>query len=257
MGILMFYYNMVQEKGQQKENEFIGNREEKMEYNYVIGQYGLHPDALLRFGFIRAAEAYVYRYPLYKGEYTLCVKITDNCFSVCVYDTTTGDLYLPFFTGHSGGFAARMRQQAAQQVERIIRECFLCYSMREKILNYVKNQYGTQAQYLWKEKERDQLSCVLRTPVSGKWYGVLMQVPARCLGMDRDTPVDILNVKGDPEDILNKVDHIRYFPAYHMNKKHWLTILLEGVIAEEFVFPLLDRSFFLTEKKNGKERGKA
>ena len=66
---------------------------------------------------------------------------------------------------------------------------------REEIYEYVKKQYGTVPEYLWKESPE---SAVLRHK-NGKWYAVLMQVEKSRLGLEGDTKVDILDVKCDAD----------------------------------------------------------
>ena len=52
---------------------------------------------------------------------------------------------------------------------------------REKIFQYVKNQYGTEPEYLWKDNPD---AAVLRHHPSNKWYAILMKVPGEKLGLD-------------------------------------------------------------------------
>ena len=49
---------------------------------------------------------------------------------------------------------------------------------RKDVFEYVKKQYGTVPEYLWKESPE---SVVLRHK-NGKWYAVLMQVKKSKLG---------------------------------------------------------------------------
>lgn len=93
---------------------------------------------------------------------------------------------------------------------------------REEIYEYVKKQYGTVPEYLWKESPE---SAVLRHK-NGKWYAVLMQVEKSRLGLEEDTRVDIINVKCDPDMVGLLTQTYGFLPGYHMNKKYWITMLL-------------------------------
>lgn len=86
---------------------------------------------------------------------------------------------------------------------------------REEIFEYVKKQYGTVPEYLWKESPE---SAVLRHQ-NGKWYAVLMQVEKSKLGLEEDTKVDILDVKCDPDMVGLLTQTYGFLPGYHMNKK--------------------------------------
>ena len=53
--------------------------------------------------------------------------------------------------------------------------------------------------------------------------------------------------------IQNIIDMKNYFPAYHMNKKYWLTIRLDGCsLPIEKVFEHIDKSYLLANKKASK-----
>ncbi len=110
---------------------------------------------------------------------------------------------------------------------------------REEIYEYVKKQYGTVPEYLWKESPE---SAVLRHK-NGKWYAVLMQVEKSRLGLEGDTKVDIIDVKCDPDMTYG------FLPGYHMNKKYWITMLLDGTVSEAKILDFLDLSYDLIDGK--------
>lgn len=124
--------------------------------------------------------------------------------------------------------------------------------MRDVILRYVTEKYGTKPEYLW-EKTPD--AAVLRHSSNKKWYGIMMHVQRRKLGISGDGSVDILNVKCDPLISGSLRLSAGILPGYHMNKASWITILLDGTVPEEEIFSLLDMSFELT--KNGKNASPA
>jgi predicted DNA-binding protein (MmcQ/YjbR family) len=52
------------------------------------------------------------------------------------------------------------------------------------------------------------------------------------------------------EEIDVVVDGKKYYPGYHMNKKHWVTICLDGSVPIEEVFRRIDESYGLAAGKN-------
>lgn len=116
---------------------------------------------------------------------------------------------------------------------------------REEIYEYVKKQYGTVPEYLWKESPE---SAVLRHP-NGKWYAVLMQVEKSRLGLEGDTKVDILDVKCDPDMVGLLTQTYGFLQGYHMNKKYWITMLLDGTVSEAKILDFLDMSYDLIDGK--------
>ncbi|MCH5465544.1 MmcQ/YjbR family DNA-binding protein [Levilactobacillus tujiorum] len=60
---------------------------------------------------------------------------------------------------------------------------------------------------------------------------------------------DVLDVKIDPELGSILWEQAAYLPGYHMNKEHWLAILLDQVTDKE-ALQLLDGSYHLVTKGN-------
>ena len=114
---------------------------------------------------------------------------------------------------------------------------------REEIFEYVKKQYGTIPEYLWSSSPD---SAVLRHH-NGKWYAVIMNVERSKLGLDGDGTVEIIDVKCDPEMTGMIIQTYGFLPGYHMNKQHWITILLDGTVGESKILDFLDMSYDLID----------
>ena len=114
---------------------------------------------------------------------------------------------------------------------------------RKEIFEYVKKQYGTIPEYLWSSSPD---SAVLRHH-NGKWYAVIMNVERSKLGLDGDDTVEIIDVKCDPEMTGMIIQTYGFLPGYHMNKQHWITILLDGTVGESKILDFLDMSYDLID----------
>ena len=119
---------------------------------------------------------------------------------------------------------------------------------KESVLAFVKQQYQTKPEYLFRKSPQ---SAVLRHG-NGKWYGILMRIPREKLGGSDTEQVDILNIKCDPMMAGSMCMQPGFFPAYHMNKKSWLTVLLDGSVPQQQVFAALQMSYALVAEKSGK-----
>lgn len=120
---------------------------------------------------------------------------------------------------------------------------------RQEIFDYAGKVYGTVPEYLW---ETDPFSAVLRHP-NGKWYAIVMCIKKSTLGLKDDTMVDIINVKCEPDMTASLVQAQGFLPGYHMNKKHWISILLDGTVGEITILDFLDKSYELVESCVGKQ----
>ncbi len=120
-------------------------------------------------------------------------------------------------------------------------------TVTDEVLRYIKKQYKTEPEFLWANSPH---TAALRHPEDHKWFGAIFwDMPREKLGLKEEGLVDILDLKGDPAMISTLIDGTRYLPGYHMNKEHWLTVLLDGTVALPEIFALIDESFQLTKKK--------
>lgn len=115
---------------------------------------------------------------------------------------------------------------------------------RDDVLQYVKEAYGTEPEYLFKSSPD---TVVLRHELGKKWYGVILPVSGKRFDLEAEE-VEVLNVKADPELVSFLRMQPGMFPAYHMNKEHWISILLDGTVQEEKIRALIDGSYELTAK---------
>ena len=121
---------------------------------------------------------------------------------------------------------------------------------RQEVFDYCHKQYKTGPDYPWKNN-----NAVLRHSDNNKWYGLVMTVNAKKMGVLCEDEIDILNVKCDPILIGSPRMQAGFFPAYHMNKDKWISIWLEKSGNDEIVKNLIDWSFQATaakKKKNSK-----
>lgn len=114
---------------------------------------------------------------------------------------------------------------------------------RGEVERYILETYDIRPDFPWMEDPSDG---VLRHPQNRKWFGLLMEIPYEKIGVARPGVVTLLNVKCDPILIGSLRQEPGIYPAYHMNKNHWISIALDGTASDALVTTLLDMSFALT-----------
>ena len=120
---------------------------------------------------------------------------------------------------------------------------------RQELFTWIRQQYGTEPEYPWHDR-----NAVLRHNDNNKWYGVVLEVSADKLGLPEAGIVDVLNVKSDPLLIGSLRGQDGYFPAYHMNKTHWISVILDGSLSDAEILPLIDDSYALTLPRAPKKK---
>lgn len=120
---------------------------------------------------------------------------------------------------------------------------------RNDVFDYVRKKYGTEPEYLWMKHPG---YAVFRQSDNRKWYGLIGNLQKVRLGLGGDGDIDMLNTKCEPEWTYIFRQQKGILPAYHMNKEHWITILLDGSVAIDTIFELLDYSHLLTCRRQRK-----
>lgn len=122
--------------------------------------------------------------------------------------------------------------------------------MKKHILEYIKDFYGVEAEYLWESSPQH---AALRNPRNKKWFAVLLgSLPKSKLGIKSDENSDVLNLKCDPIFAFAVVDNERIFPGFHMNKEHWISVLLDGSVPIDELKNLVDMSYDLVNTRKNK-----
>ena len=118
--------------------------------------------------------------------------------------------------------------------------------LRTEIEKYIQKKYDALQEYPWADapsyttfKHKDNM----------KWFALIMDVPYERLKIEKEGIVDVINLKNIPEMIGGFRKEEGILPAYHMNKEHWISVLLDGTVEKEEIFNLIDISYELTLKK--------
>ncbi len=115
-----------------------------------------------------------------------------------------------------------------------------------RVMTYARDTYGDYVEFLW---ERFPKYAVLRRQDTGKWYGALMALPRAKVGLSGAGEVEVLNVRATPETVVRLIERGMALPAYHMQKKRWMTLPLDGRFPGTVLTRLIDDSYRLAVKK--------
>ena len=113
-------------------------------------------------------------------------------------------------------------------------------SQRERITRHMQDTYGTEAEYLWADSPGN---AVFRHPASKKWYAAMMRVLPEKLGFKGEEPLDVMDIRCSTIMIGSLLSTKGFLPAYHMNKNHWISIVLDGSVSDDQITPLLELSY--------------
>jgi len=215
----------------------------------IFKSYQFNKEEAHAYGFVENGEVWTYSCQILQGEFFMTISITLDNVSFQVFDQETGDLYPQVhMESMRGTFVGSVRQACLEILYQIRKSCFdvqdfIC-PQTKRIMAQVQEKYGNQLEYLW-EKSPD--TAVLRHEGNQKWYAVMIRIPWDKLEKGREGLVEAVNLKHDQvADLLSKKG---IYPAFHMNKRYWLSLALDDSLQDEEALELVERSWNLTVKK--------
>ena len=208
-------------------------------------------DKLLEYGFVND-----------DGILTLYRDISDGAFSLCItfdadasepdtvlIERDTGEEYTLYKTDAQGSFVGGIRSEIADILIDIYDKCCEHHAFRSSQANtltaFLHEKYGNEAEFLW-EKFPD--CAIWRRQDNRKWYAALLTVRADKLGIASHDTVEIVDLRTLPEEMDSLMAKDGYYPGWHMNKKTWFAILLDGSVSDDELFDRVTESYNLANK---------
>lgn len=207
-------------------------------------------DKLKAYGFTLFDNAYVLQRDMMDGQFRLDIKITDADIETEVLDLATNEPYTLFLVSEAvGSFVGAIRTEYQEIMLDIAERCFDDYIFKseftQSVIQYVTDKYGDSLEFLW-EKFTD--NAIWRRKDNKKWYCLVLTIKRNKLGFDSDETVEAIDIRYNADKIDELVDNVKIFRGYHMNKKHWITICMDGSVELSQIYALIDNSYILAKK---------
>ena len=206
--------------------------------------YKIEEEKLIPYGFKFENGEYKYSTTIVENSFRLDV-VVDMQHNIHTYviDLFSNEEYILHLVKRAKGtYAAKVKEAYNEVLDEIKQKCMRLEIFKcQKIIQYVYEKYNDELEYPWGEGK----AAVFRRKDTHKWYGLLMGISKRKLGLDSDEEVEVMNLKGNPEEVI---DYIHYFPAYHMSKKNWYSVMIDETINYEELFQKINKSYELVGK---------
>lgn len=206
---------------------------------------------LLQFGFREENNKFIFTTYLLNNEFKLSIVIdSKGNLNTRLIECATNEIYTLHLVKMSrGNFVGKIKEEYNYILKRIQDECFepdiFKSYQAKKLIEYIKLKYNNELEFLW---EKYPQNAIVRRKDNAKWYALFLTIPKQKLGFDDKNVCEIINLKAN--DIDKIVDNKSIFPGYHMNKKHWITIILDNKVPLDFIKNKIDKSYILA--KNSK-----
>lgn len=215
----------------------------KIEEN-IFKKVKIDEEKLIKYGFDKESKGYKYSTKIMNNSFRVDIFVSKKGEVLGkIYDLSLDEEYTNFrIKDVNGEFVNKVKNEYIKLLEEIKRNCFkeeyFVLEQANRITNIIKEKYDIIPEFLWDNFEGG----VFRNKRSSKWFGVIMNFDKSKIIPKENGEVEILNLKLDND--VEKYLKIRgIYPAYHMNKKNWVSIILDDTISDNKILGLIDISF--------------
>ena len=241
-------------------------------------------------GFQKDGNRYIYRETFLDGQFEARITVQpEGEIRGQVIDLDTEEEYLPIRARHQvGGFVGSVREAYLEVLEQVRTRCFapvdFVSDQANRVSGMIGGIWGTAPVFPW---EKYPGNAAFHCDDNDKWFALVLTVAYGKLASakagqarpeepegneaagrsrqegkkgkkgtghpmphDVEEIVEVANLKADPEEIPALTQEEGIFPAWHMNKKHWISVILDDTLPDERVMELIRSSRWLVEKKH-------
>lgn len=201
----------------------------------VFSRYRVMEERLELYGFRIVKGIYIYEITLPEDDFRIVITY-DGIFSGKIIDLSIGEEYTNFRLTNATGFSAGIREKYKRILLDIRDMCCLNRYFRtpqaQRINDFIFDIYEGQPEFLWPSIPT---YGAYRLKGSKKWYAIIGSVPLYKVDASSDSAesVEVINVKVDSAKIKEILASKGYYPAFHMNKKCWVSIILDETLPDE------------------------
>lgn len=212
----------------------------------VFANYLIVPARLVEYGFVRDGKKLMYSVDMTRGNFRVVIEYAHDKISGTIIDKSIDAEYTNFRMENDIGYAADVRERYINILTDIRDKCAInqhfASAAARHAAAFIYNEFGISPEFLW---EKYPSFAVFRRTDNRKWFALIANIPLNKLN-PRAKPgatIDIINIKIDATQTEKTLKKHGFYPAYHMNKKSWATIIMDGTVSDDTITQFIRDSF--------------
>lgn len=211
----------------------------------IFNRYLIDENKLLECGF---NSDYVYTVDILDNTFKVIVTYVDKKITGKIIDLSFDEKYTNFRIERSGEFNLKIRSEYERilldiREKTCIRRAYI-FDQANRINEFIYKKYSVSPDFPFTSSK---YHGVYRN-LDGKWFGILMDIPFNKIDKNKSGLIEVINVKINPNDKDNLLKIEGIYEAYHMNKKSWISIILDDTLSDNLISELIDNSYKLVTK---------
>lgn len=214
----------------------------------ILRNKAIDTKKLIQYGFAQEDGKYIFRKNILDNQFEIIVESQKETMNSKVIDLFGEEEYvLVDVEDAQGEFVGKVRSVYEIILNDIIEKCtnanIFKQNQTKEIIEYIRKKYHDELEFLWEKYDNN---AIWRNKKNQKWYGALLTVKEDRLGGSSDKMIEVLDLRYQKEEVEKIVDSQKIFPGYHMNKKSWITVKLDGTLKTGKIEELIDNSYNLS-----------
>ena len=212
-----------------------------------VEKYNLNENQLTKCGFLRDNKGLILNKSILNNEFRVEIRVVEETFEIEVYDNNFNEIYPLFSVDNAVG---ELVTNVRDEVEIIIKEILELTDNKNAIYNEIKKYINKKYSGTMVKPFKSNPNIKAFVTDKNKWYALILDVEYNKLNKESpiESKVKIINLKHNTDHIPMIINERNIFPSYHMNKKYWISVVIDNNIDLDYLKQLIDISFKLVNK---------
>jgi predicted DNA-binding protein (MmcQ/YjbR family) len=212
------------------------------------------PERMADYGFRHVGQDFILEKDFMDGDFRAVLTVTDQgAVSGQVIDTMTGAEYDQLRRREANGAYVNMVREAYRNLLLEIAgacsaDVLFASDQANRLTDFIENKFHVSPDYPFSKTAHSRSYGTFRHEENRKWFALVMNVKRGVVDKSSsEDMVDIINLKIDPKECERLFQMPGIYPAYHMNHRTWISVVLDETVSDEKIMALIETSFALTE----------
>ena len=208
-------------------------------------------DKLIPYGFKKIDKKYIISKNILDDTFKVVIEISNNVVNGKIYDLAFNEEYTNYrVKNQTGEFVSKVRSEFLDILMDIKDKCtitnYFITNQANRLTNLIIKRYNDIPEFAW---DKSPGFGIFRNPSNKKWYALIMNIDKNKIdNKAKSEEVEILNLKLSETKINKLLGKKGFYKAYHMNKKNWITIILDDTVSDDEIMNYIDESHNFTQQ---------
>lgn len=181
---------------------------------------------------------------IHNNKFQIELEYSNNQITGKVIDLSFNEEYTNYkLVNETTSFAGTIKEEYLNLLKDIKKKCtqkeYFIYNQTKRITKKIIKKYKVLPEFPFAKNP----NCGAFKK-KNKWFGLIMNINKNKL-TNEEGNVEVINLKLEERMISNLIYEKGFYKAYHMNKKNWISIILDDTIDDEIIMILIEQSYNL------------